>query len=125
MLTVYHDGSCPICNREIAVMKRLNRKQHVMFVDISATGFDPAPTGKTLAELNAKLHVYGDDGQLHLGLDAMRAIYRTLGLGPLITLTELPGLRGLLDSAYAHFARRRASRATNCDSGTCTPQHQD
>ena len=34
-LTVFFDGACPICAREIALMKRLDRKQQLAFCDFS------------------------------------------------------------------------------------------
>ena len=34
-LTVFFDGACPICAREIAVMKRLDRHGRLFFCDFS------------------------------------------------------------------------------------------
>jgi predicted DCC family thiol-disulfide oxidoreductase YuxK len=37
-LTVFHDGACPLCRREIALMRRLDRRGRIEFVDVA----DPA-----------------------------------------------------------------------------------
>ena len=34
-LTVWHDGACPLCRREIALMRRLDRAGAIDFVDAS------------------------------------------------------------------------------------------
>lgn len=37
-LTVWHDGSCPLCRREIALMRRLKRRNAITFVDATTDG---------------------------------------------------------------------------------------
>lgn len=34
-VTVWHDGTCPLCRREIAAMRRLDRRDAIDFVDVS------------------------------------------------------------------------------------------
>ena len=35
-VTVWHDGSCPLCRREIALMRRLDHRGRIAFVDVSS-----------------------------------------------------------------------------------------
>jgi predicted DCC family thiol-disulfide oxidoreductase YuxK len=35
MLTVWFDGGCPLCRREIALMRRLDRRGRIDFVDVA------------------------------------------------------------------------------------------
>ena len=37
-LIVWHDGNCPLCQREIALMRRLDRRGAISFIDAG----DPA-----------------------------------------------------------------------------------
>ena len=37
-LTVFFDGQCPLCTREIALLKQLDTRQRLHFEDIHATG---------------------------------------------------------------------------------------
>lgn len=36
-LIVRHDGSCPMCRREIALMRRIDRRGAIDFGDVSRT----------------------------------------------------------------------------------------
>ena len=53
-LTVFYDGACPICAREMALMKRLDRTQRLTLLDFSLAGFDAAPAGLAVADLSAE-----------------------------------------------------------------------
>jgi hypothetical protein len=35
-VTVWHDGDCPLCRREIALMRRLDTRGAITFVDATA-----------------------------------------------------------------------------------------
>ena len=63
--TLLYDRNCLICKTEMdALHERDAGLGRLRFVDISEPGFDPAPYGRTLAELNAVIHgvtEHGDD----------------------------------------------------------------
>lgn len=40
-VTVWHDGQCPLCRREIAMMRRLDRRGRIDFVDVAGPGSCP------------------------------------------------------------------------------------
>ena len=46
-LTVWYDGACPLCTREIALMRRLDRARRIEFVDVSDDGAT-CPRDRTL-----------------------------------------------------------------------------
>ena len=37
---VFYDGGCPLCMREIRMLKGRDRRQRIRFVDIAADGLD-------------------------------------------------------------------------------------
>ena len=41
-VSVWYDGACPLCSREIALLRRLDREQTITFHDLSLTGDDAA-----------------------------------------------------------------------------------
>ena len=109
-LTVFYDGSCPICSREIARYRGLDRIGRLHFVDISLPSFDGEPWGLDNADMMKAMHAQDASGRTYRGVDAFRALW--LGLpGPvyprLSRLLGLPGLHLLAVIGYRVFARLR------------------
>ena len=106
-LTLYYDGHCAFCTREVARLARWDRAGRLAFVDIAQPGFDPAPLGASMAELNRAMHSRTAQGQLLVGVDSMLAAYPLVGRGALVWPLRLPLLRGVLAALYRLFARHR------------------
>ena len=54
---LFFDGDCPLCAREIAGLRRLDRgRGRLALTDIAAADYDSAAYGKTHAELMARIH---------------------------------------------------------------------
>ena len=120
---VYYDGACPMCAREISMLRRLDRAGRIRFVDISAPGFDANAVGVSHDALMARIHGRLPDGTLIDGVEVFRRLYTAVGFGPVVALTRLPGVTQLLDAAYAGFARRRLRLGGRCDAQACAPSH--
>jgi len=116
-IEVFFDGECPLCLREIAALRSLDRRERIQFTDIAAPGFDPASIGLTHADLMEKIHGRLADGTLIEGVEVFRRLYGAVGFGPLVALSRMPGVAGALESAYCVFAKNRL-RLT----GRCTPE---
>jgi len=117
---VFFDGACPLCRREINLLKRLDGgRSRIRFTDIDAPGFDATPIGKTQAELMARIYGRLPDGSLITGVEVFRRLYAAVGFGPLVALTRLPGIRHLLDAAYTLFAQNRLRLTGRCTSESC------
>ncbi len=106
-LTVFYDGACPICAREMAFMQRLDKKRMLHLSDFSSPQYDPASTGLSVAELGAVIHAQWDDGTVITGVDVFRAVWQAVGLGFLTRLSRLPVIDPLVVRAYAWFAKNR------------------
>ena len=118
-LEVFFDGACPLCLREIGLLRRLDRRGRIRFTDIAAEGFDPAAVGRTWQELMDRIHGRLPDGTLLEGVEVFRRLYAAVGFGPVVALTRLPGLSHLLDLAYRAFARNRLRLTGRCLDGQC------
>jgi predicted DCC family thiol-disulfide oxidoreductase YuxK len=121
-LEVFFDGDCPLCTKEIAFVRRLDKSSRVLFTDIAAPGFDAARIGKTHDDLMARIQARTADGAFIEGVEVFRQMYAAVGLSPLVALTRLPGITSLLDASYRWFARNRLRLTGRCDDGTCTPR---
>jgi predicted DCC family thiol-disulfide oxidoreductase YuxK len=118
---VFYDGECPLCTREIAVLRGLDRRGRIRFTDIAAPGFDAATVGRSHDELMAHIHGRLPGGELVEGVEVFRQLYAAVGLGPLVAWTRLPGFSWLLDRGYAVFARNRLRLTGRCTRETCAP----
>lgn len=108
-LTVWHDGGCPLCRREIALMRRLDRRGAIRFVDV-AKDMSICPT--TRAALLARFHAE-EDGKMLSGAAAFAAMWRAIpSLRPFGIAARNPMLLGLLERAYGVFLRARPALQT-------------
>jgi predicted DCC family thiol-disulfide oxidoreductase YuxK len=109
-LTVFFDGGCPVCTREIEYYRRMASEEKLNFVDISDPRFDPEPYGRTLKEFMAEMHAMDASGRFYRGVDAFRALWQGLPVsiyGDLGRLLGLPGIHLLARVGYHIFARLR------------------
>jgi predicted DCC family thiol-disulfide oxidoreductase YuxK len=105
-LTVWHDGACPLCQREIALMRRLDRRGVITFIDAAdpeQAGACPLDPALMLARFHAE-----EDGRLHSGAAAFAAMWRAIPLlRPLGLAARNRFVLGLLERLYVRFLRLR------------------
>jgi predicted DCC family thiol-disulfide oxidoreductase YuxK len=104
-LTIWFDGSCPLCSSEIAYMKRLDRRGAIDFVDVAAPGVADCPIDR--AELLARFHAR-ENGVVLSGAAAFAAMWRAIPLlRPLGLAARIPRVLALLERGYVAFLRVR------------------
>lgn len=104
-LTVWFDGDCPLCRREIGMMRRLDRRGAIHFVDVAG---DETSCPIDRNELLARFHAREGDGALLSGAAAFAAMWRAVPiLRPLGILARWPPALALLEFAYRGFLRVR------------------
>lgn len=99
-LTVYHDGSCPLCRKEIAHYRRQRGSDRIEFIDVSDPDVDP---GRDLPRQKAmgRFHVRLPSGELRSGAAAFVEIWKVLPRWrPLARVAGLPGATPALDVGY-------------------------
>ncbi len=105
-LIVYYDGACPLCLREIALMRRLDRRRSIEFVDVSRPEAAAACPIRP-ADLLARFHA-SEDGHLLSGAAAFAAMWRAIPvLRPLGLAARVPVVLALLERLYVTFLRVR------------------
>ena len=103
-IQVFYDGSCPLCRREISLMRGLDKDGRIEFADVSAREVD---AGVDRAQLLARFHVR-ENGELKSGAEAFAAMWRAIPvLRPLGLLARNPRVLRGLEAAYLGFLRIR------------------
>lgn len=106
--TVYYDGACPLCSREIAMYRRLDGADRLRWVDITTASPQELGGDLTREQALARFHVRDERGQLVAGGAGFVAIWGRLpGLRWLARLAARPPLSWLLEPAYRAFLRFR------------------
>ena len=103
-VTVWFDGSCPLCRREVALLRRLDRDRAVAFIDVgSGDGVCPIDRAELLARFHAR-----EDGAMLSGAAAFAAMWRAIPLlRPLGLAARNRTVLGLLERLYVAFLRVR------------------
>lgn len=120
---IFFDGECPLCTREVNLLKRMDRKARVRFTDIAARSFDPSALGLDMAALMARIHGRLPDGSFIEGVEVFRRVYEAVGLGLLSRASRLPGISALTEAAYQLFAKNRLRLTGRCDHASCDVSH--
>ena len=103
-VTVWYDGACPLCIREIALMRKLDRRGAIAFVDIASPA-QPCPIDRQL--MLDRFHA-SEDGRLLSGAAAFAAMWRAIPiLRPIGLLARLPGALAVLEALYLQFLKVR------------------
>ena len=103
-VTVWYDGACPLCTREIALMRRLDSRARIRFVDVAEpSSICPLDRSALLARFHAE-----EQGRMLSGAAAFAAMWRAIPvLRPLGLLARLGPVERLLERLYMHFLRWR------------------
>jgi predicted DCC family thiol-disulfide oxidoreductase YuxK len=105
-LTVWHDGGCPLCRREIALMRRLDRRGAINFIDASD---GTSVCSRDRAGLLARFHAR-ENGHMLSGAAAFAAMWRHIPmLRPLGLIARNRGTLAVLEVGYRGFLRVRPS----------------
>lgn len=106
-LTLFHDGACPLCRREVRFIRKHDRSGKIGLVDIAADDFDAASYGLDAQAVHAEIHAIDRDGTVIRGLAVFRRLYGAMGMGWLWAPTGWPVLRPIFDVIYRIFAKVR------------------
>jgi predicted DCC family thiol-disulfide oxidoreductase YuxK len=104
-LTVFYDGGCPACSREIDLYRRRESAGRVAWVNLWTAREALQARGISFDEAMRFLHALDADGVRHVGVEAFIEIWRRVpGFGAAAFFAGLPGVRTLAGLAYRVFA---------------------
>ena len=104
VLTVFFDGSCPLCRKEIGFYRRKRGADRIDWVDVSAVARGDVATGLSCDQAMRRFHVMTPAGRLIDGGHAFAVLWAALpGFRWVGKVMGLPGLRHVLNLAYDAF----------------------
>lgn len=102
-LTVYFDGSCPLCNAEIVYYRKQLGADAICFRDVSKDDLAPEPDLSKESAMS-RLHVRLSDGRLVSGALGFVEIWKTLPRWRRAAwMASLPGVVSMMEVAYRLF----------------------
>lgn len=116
---VFFDGDCPLCRREINMLKWFDRKDRIRSTDIATDDFRAEDYGKAMSEFMDEIQGRRPDGSWIIGVEVFRQLYTAIGLGFVVWFTRCPVISHLLEFGYRIFAKNRLRLTGRCTSDTC------
>jgi predicted DCC family thiol-disulfide oxidoreductase YuxK len=114
-LNILYDSKCNVCKLEIDFLRRRDQRlngsgSRLKFTDLESNDYDdqdPA-NGRIDYETGMQaMHGITPDGKVVIGVPVFQLAYQQVGLGWLLAVTEVPGLKWIFDRGYDIFAAYR------------------
>jgi len=112
-LTLLYDGGCPLCLREVKLLRSKDQERHgkqlkLAFVDIDSAEYNPdSYAGISYREAMGRIHAINAGGAVLRDVAVFQRAYDLIGLGWLYAPTQWPLLRPLANMAYGIWAGLR------------------
>jgi len=115
MITVFYDGKCGLCRREIDHYRRVAPKNIFVWQDITMDATALEKLGIAYADGLKLLHARDAQGKLYVGVDAFLLIWRQIPRWRMLAaFVSLPFVRTLAKLLYRSFAAWRFKRLSHC-----------
>ena len=108
ILTIYYDGHCPLCMKEMLLLKRHDNKKTILFIDLHNDNFSKEYPHINTSEAIRILHGQLNTGELLLGLDVTCKAWSLVGKHKWLAILRWPLIRTVADLIYRVFARYRS-----------------
>lgn len=103
---IWFDGDCPLCRREIGLVRRLDWLGRLELIDVAAGA--PADCPIDHGELLARFHARTPEGQLVSGAAAFAAMWRAVPLlMPFGHMMRVPLILSGMEWLYLRYLRIR------------------
>ncbi len=124
-LTIFYDGTCPLCAKEMRVLLQQDKKNVIKTVDIYSDEMSKYPHIDAKAA-NTILHAINQKGDLILGLDVTYLAWKLVGKGWIYAPLRWPLIKVIADWCYLRFAKNRyrisywLTGTSRCNQDSCT-----
>jgi len=110
-LILFYDGHCPLCVKEIALLRQRDHRGLLQLEDIHAPDFCERYPQLDPLEAEKILHGLDASGQWLRGLDVTVKAWQLVNHHRWLGMTRWPLIRPVADMAYRFFARHRKTIA--------------
>ena len=123
--TLFYDGLCPLCEKEMAQIMKRDKQRNINFEDISLPDFAERFPHLNVDDLNARIHGQLDSGDMITGLDALHKAWSLVGVSWLYAPMRWPVISWFADHLYLLFAKHRYTLSywltgkKRCESNRC------
>lgn len=115
-ITVFYDGGCGLCSREIRHYQRISSAADFKWIDITEDAKAFLDDGYALEDGLKALHAIDHSGRYHIGVDAFLLIWKHLRYWNILSFfVSLPLIKQLARFSYKHFAAWRFKKLGYCD----------
>lgn len=115
MITVFYDGKCGLCRREIEHYKHIAPEGIFIWQDITANASTLESLGIAYADGLKLLHAQDAQGKIHIGVDAFLLIWQQMPRWRILAIiVAAPFIRPLVNIIYRCFAAWRFKRLSHC-----------
>ena len=107
-LTIFFDGGCPLCKREVDFLQSKNQNGSLIFIDINTSDFSSdLKYGITYKQAMDRIHAMKSDGSVIKDIKVFQEAYSLIGLGWIYAPTKLPILDKFIEFIYGLWAKYR------------------
>ncbi len=125
-ITVYYDGLCGLCSKEINHYRKIAPAGRFDWADIATDATRCSELGVSQARALEVIHVRDSDGTVYTGVAAFAVMWEALPRwGWLAVVARLPLMRQFAEWLYRQFARWRFNRLGHCQLAAADERRSD
>jgi len=107
-LTIFFDGGCPLCKREIDFFQSRNQKGYLKFIDIDNSDLSlDLKYGINYKQAMERIHALKSDGSFIKDIKVFQEAYSLIGLGWIYAPTKFPFFDKFFEFIYRVWAKYR------------------
>ncbi len=107
-LTIFFDGGCPLCKREVNFLQSRNQKGYLSFIDINTSDFYlDLKYGITYKQAMERIHALKSDSSVIKDIKVFQEAYTLIGLGWIYAPTKLLIFDKFIEFIYGIWAKYR------------------
>ncbi len=105
-ITIFYDASCPLCTREVSLLKKYDSADQIKLIDCSPTEYT-GESGYTRDAMMKLIHARDAAGQWMIGAPVFAAAYNVTGFAAIARMWGAGALQPVWRVVYPWIANNR------------------